>query len=65
MLSVQAIRHVTRADRLHNIKTREDTFAPESSDTEEGGLGRLPYAKDTIVRQANKTSKDSGREEDH
>ena len=69
-----AIRGVTRADRLQNIKIRKDTFTPESiTDVirhqrfEEGGLGILAICKEIplLGKYTKKISKDSGREEDH
>ena len=57
MHCLQAIRGVTRADRLQNIKIREDTFTPESiTDITKKNvfLGMFAVCKDNIVRQVHK-----------
>ena len=70
MHSMWAIRGVTRVGRLQNI--REDIFTTEPitdviNTEDSGGLGMSVVWKDitSLGKQTNKTSQDSGREEDH
>ena len=70
MCCLQTIRGVTSADRLQNIKIREDTLnlSQMSPDTEDsGGLGMFAVYKEitSLVKYTNKISKDNRREEHH
>ena len=68
MRCLQAIK-VTRVDRLQNIQSERTplplNLSQMSSDT--GGLGMFAIFKEITLlgKHTNKTSKDSGREEDH
>ena len=69
MRCLQAIRGVTRADRLQNIKLREDTFTNESTTDvirhRRCGLGMFPTRKEitSFSKHTNKILKDSITEE--
>ena len=45
-----AIRCITRANRLQNIKIREDTFSHEAITEDSGGLG-MPRVRQTIFQR--------------
>ena len=65
MRCLRATRCVTRADRLRNIKIREDTLplnlSPDSEDSD--GLGMFAVCKEIISlsKHTHMTSKDLGR----
>ena len=68
MHCLRAVRDVTRADRLQNIKIREETFTPEYityiQDTEDSdGLCIFVVCKEitSLGNRTNETTTDSGR----